>query len=268
MDVNQEEILLKRMKRHQLSKTGITDKSINRLKDELGWKGAGTESDPIIINDLSGLKPNLWFHRSSLHYIIRDIAIYKLTCISTQNITIENCKIHRLEVEGCYNMTIRNNSVLWLKFVYSKGCTLEDNSFSKLSLERLADNYFDKLYPMLQSGLYCASSLLIIVAFLIFAFSFYVWYLGLLTLGLVALLFYFVHTLKAKKKRTYEKPENIMVSISPLTDADINGILQEIIENYANLKGNWFRYNLPVFYGLAIATVVLIIIYTVIMPLF
>ncbi|MHA1376487.1 MAG: hypothetical protein ACTSR7_19590 [Promethearchaeota archaeon] len=106
MDANQKEMLIKKMKRHQHSRTIITDKSIDTLKAERGWQGTGTEHDPIIISDLSNLKPNIWIHRSSLHYIIRDVIIYKLMCTSTQNITIENCKLYELEIEGCHNIVI------------------------------------------------------------------------------------------------------------------------------------------------------------------
>lgn len=261
MDINQKEILLKKMKRHHYSKTEITNKSITDLQAKMGWKGTGTEYDPIIISNLSGLKPNLRIHRSSLHYIIRDIVVYKLMCISTQNITIENCKINELELEGCYNMTIRNNSILWLKFVYSKGCTLENNSFSSFALERLESNYFDKLYPMLQYFLYCVISLLIIVAFLIFSYIVYVWPIGLLDLGLVALLFYVIHILKVRRKRTEKKPENILVGNSILSDGDKKEIFHKILENYTYLGGNWFKYNLPLLVGAPIGVAIAVIIY-------
>jgi len=115
MDITREQKMLKRLKRHNLSRTEITDKSIWDLQIKMGWHGSGEEFDPIIIDSLSGLKPNVWIHKSSKHYIIHDVIISKLVCTSTQNIVLENSKINELEVEGCYNVTILIVVVLWIK---------------------------------------------------------------------------------------------------------------------------------------------------------
>lgn len=259
MEANHEEKLIKKMKSHQHSRIEITNKKITKLKAKMGWKGVGTQNDPIIIDDLSGLKPNLWIHLSSLHYVIRNVIIYKLMCINTQNITIENCKIHELEVEGCYNMKIKNNSIIWFKFVYSKGCVLENNFFSNESLERLENNYFDKLYPKIRSGMYAIAVVFALVATSIVWYSRYLWFLSLLAFSLVGLIFYYIHTLKAKYKRTYDKPENILLGNSSLIGDAQQEIFHKILENYAHLGINWFRGYIHVFIGIPFGVTVGII---------
>ena len=232
MDINREEELLKKIKRNLFRKTKITDNSITDLRTKMGWRGTGTESDPIIINDLLGLKPKIWIRRGSLQYVIQDVVVYNLKCRNTQNIVIENCKINEFELEGCYNITIRNNSILELDFVYSKGCTLESNAFSSDVLERLESNFFDKIYAKTLKVIYCAFSLTFILAFLIFAFSLSEWPYGILDLCFVAFLFYFILTLNIKRKRTQKKPENILTGNSRLSDSEKKEILHEILENY------------------------------------
>ena len=258
---NREEELLKKLKRYQFSKTEITDKSIEDLQAVMGWQGTGTEIDPIIINNLSSLKPNIWIHKSSLHYIIQDILVFKLRCTSTQNIVIENCKINELEIEGCYNMKIRNNSILWLKFLYSRVCVLENNSFTSATLEKLENNYFDNLYPVLQKILYSiVIPLLVFIAYLIFMYLTIVWYMGLLFLGLIAPLFYVIHKMDEGRKRTKEKLENKLLDNLLISNDDRKEIFREILEYYVYLGGNWFRYYLPIFISCFVGVVIALII--------
>lgn len=259
-DNTREEELLKKLKKHQYSKTDITDKTIEDLQAMMGWQGTGTEMDPIILDNLSGLKPNIWIHRSSLHYIIQEVTIFKLKCTSTQNIVIENCKINELEVDGCYNMKIRNNSILWLKFLYSKECVLENNSFTSATLKNLENNYFDKLYPVLVKILYGVMPLLALVAYLIFTYVIFMWYMGLLFLGLIAPLFYVIHKMNEGRKRTKEKLENKLSGNSLLSNDDRKNIFREILENYDYLGGNWFRYYLPIFFSVSVGLVIALII--------
>jgi hypothetical protein len=258
---NREEELLKKLKRYQFSKTEITDKSIEDLQAVMGWQGTGTEMDPIIINNLSGLKPNIWIHQSSLHYIIQEVLVYKLRCTSTQNIVIENCKINELEVEGCYNMKIRNNSILWLKFLYSKECVLENNLFTSASLEKLENNYFDNLYPVLQKILLgIVIPLLAFVAYLIFMYLINVWYMGLFVLGLIAPLLFVIHKMKEGSERTKERLENRLLGNLLLSNNDRKEIFNEILENYAYLGGKWLRYYLPIFFSVSVGLVLALII--------
>lgn len=260
MDITREVEILKKLKHHHLSRTEITDKSIWDLQIKMGWHGSGEEFDPIIIDCLSGLKPNIWIHRSSKHYIIHDVIISKLVCTSTQNIVIENSKINELEVEGCYNVTIRNNSILLFNFAYSKGCVIENNSFTNLALENLENNYFNSFHSSMQKGLYSVMSLFAILTLWFFLSSTYLWFIGLLTLGSIAIMYYYISTLNAKEKRTQEKHENKLLGNSALSDIERNEILYEILENYAYLGGCRLKYNLPTIIGGSIGGVVALII--------
>lgn len=256
MSISQEEKIFRIMKSHKHSRTKITDASITDLQIKMGWLGTGSRQDPIVINNVSGLKPSLWIHKSSMYYIIRDIIVYKLICTKTQNITIENCKIHELEVEGCYNMTIRNNSILWLKFLYSKGITLENNTFSNEVLVKLEGNYFDMIYPKIQSSLIIVALILASVASLILFYNLFLWFLSLLTYGLVVIIFYYIQALKAKKNRTVEMLDNVMIENKTFKNSEYQNNSHEILENYSYLKINWFRGYLYAFIGIPVGVTV------------
>ena len=87
----------------------------------------------------------------------------------------------------------------------------------------------------LKKVIYCAFSLTIILAFLIFAFEFNSWPYAVLDLCFSAFLFYFIFTLNVKRIRTQKKPENILAGNSRLSNGDKREILHEILENYAYL---------------------------------
>ena len=220
------------------------------MKAEIGWKGSGTELDPIIINDLSNLKPYIWIHLSSLHYVIRDVTIFKLMCINTQNITIEHCKIHELEIQGCYNISVRNSTILHLRFGYSKRCALENNSFSNESLHRLEINFLDVFYPKLQAGMNTIAVIFVVLATTVLLYNLYLWFITLLMYGLVALILYYVHTLKSKHKRTLNQPENILTDNRALSMGEWQTIYREILDNYIYLKFSWFRGFLHIWLGI------------------
>jgi len=237
MDINQEEKLLKTIRKN-LVKTKINDNTLEHFQNKMGWQGAGTEIDPIIINDLSGLKPKIVIKKTSLYYIIRDVVVYILSCINTQNIIIENCKIKNLEVEGCYDITIRNNSILNLAWGFSKGCTLKNNSFSRDVYESLESIKSGVPHHGLQKILYIVSSINLLLAFLIFTFEFNSWPFGILNLCSFALFFYFAIALKITRKRTCEKPENIIIGNLRLSNIGKEEIYLEILENYSYLGEN------------------------------
>ncbi len=233
MDINQEEKLLKIIRKN-LSKIKINDITLEHFQNKMGWQGTGTENDPIIINDLSGLKPKIEIQKTSLYYIIRDVVVYTLLCTDTQNIIIENCKIKNFEVEGCYDITIRNNSILNLAWGFSKGCTIENNLFSRGVDDSLESIKSGKLYLGLQKTLYGISLVNIILAFLIFMFEFNSWPYSILNLFSFALFFYFAIVLKITRKRTREKPENVIIGNLRLSDIGKEEVYLEILENYTN----------------------------------
>lgn len=70
--------MFKKLKHHQLRTTKFKNKSIEIIKSRIGWQGIGTKEDPIIINDLKGLKPTLVFRTSELYLIVKDVTVFKI----------------------------------------------------------------------------------------------------------------------------------------------------------------------------------------------
>ncbi len=200
------------LKRKKNKKTRISDKSINSLKSEKGWSGKGSDIDPIIINDLRGLRPNLKIHRSTLHYAIKNLTIYYLSCRYTQNITIENCTIHRFEIKGCYNITLVNNKILNHKIVGSKGNTFIGNKLSQIqNLKKNGDKLaISPLSRQIGSPLNCCLAFTAASAFLSGTVF---WFMGFIPLGLLALMNYLSYT---RSKRIKDKKENSYINNTEL----------------------------------------------------
>jgi len=214
------------LKRNKFRKTLISDKTINSLKSEKGWLGKGSNIDPIIINDLKNLSPNLMIHRNTLHYTIKNLIIYNLSCRYTQNITIENCTIYTIEIKGCYNITLVNNKILNLKIVDSKGNTFIGN---KLSQSQKLKHNIDKpaispLSRQIGSPLTCCLAFTTASAF--FSGTVF-WFMGFIPLGLLALMNYLTYT---RRKRIKDKKENIYINNTELENK--NASLNEIISHY------------------------------------
>ena len=252
--------MIKRFKRHQYSKTYFKDKKIESLKNKMGWQGTGTKDDPIVINNLKGLKPNLIFQTSNLYYIIRDVCILKIHCITTQNITIENCRIYEFEAEGCFNMKIVNNSIIFMRLLYTRASVIENNEIMQESLIRLENNYSDvimkRVYAIL--GFVFALNIFLVVFPLYSDISY--WWLSAMFSGIVFLLIYVILSFIKKWMRTRHMAQNSINNNIILFNAI--GIFEEIQKYYQNLKKNWFLYNLPsIIGGLIGGIIALVVIY-------
>jgi len=251
--------IIKNLKRNKFNNIEISDKKINSLKTEKGWQGDGSEFESIVIDDLKGLQPNLWIHRSTLHYVIKDAIIYKLKCRNTQNITIENCTIYKLDIQGCYNMTLRNNRILHHKIIYTKGNVFVDNKLSQI--EKLEEKDYNTITNPLGRNLsnpaICCLYILAISAFLS-GTGF--WFIGFIPVGLLILLNYLHY---ARIKRIEDKKVNFYVNNTELQNK--NAVFNEIIVNYKDFKINWFQYNLLAFIGIMVGIVITLLLIFVIL---
>ena len=259
LDKNQYYEIIKNLKRNKFNYIEISDKKINSLKTENGWQGEGSEFDSIIIDELKGFQPNIWIHRSTLHYIIKDIIIYKLKCRNTQNITIENCTIYKLDIQGCYNMTLTNNRILHHKIIYTKGNVFVDNELSQI--EKLEEKDYNTITTSLGRNLsnpaICCLYFLAISDFLSGTFF---WFTGFIPIGLIILLNYLNY---ARIKRIKDKKENFYVNNIELQNK--NAVFKEILVNYKDFKINWFQYNLHAFTGILVGIVIaLLLLYVII----
>jgi hypothetical protein len=183
---NQNNRIIKNLKRRFFYKTRISDKKINALKLKKSWQGNGSNSEPIIIDDLKDLHPNLKIHRNTLHYYLRNLIIYKLSCYYTQNIFIENCTIYQLKIKGCYDITLVNNKILNLEIVNSRGNTFIDNKLPQIQKLNM-NNDKTEINPIsrqILNPLSCCFFFLTISSFLL---GTGLWYFGFLPLGFLIL---------------------------------------------------------------------------------
>ena len=188
--------------------TKITDKNSEALKKEMNWEGKGSKTDPIIIEHLRDLPPILKFYKGSLHYHIRNLSIDKLTCLKTQNITVENNIIKYLKIEECYNLMLVNNKILKHKVAFTKGCAFIDNKiyYFEEFIKNQSATLINPLSRQLMTPFGCFLYFFIISSVLSWA---YTWPIGLCLIGL---LFYLNYSRYAKDKRIKEKPENSFVN--------------------------------------------------------
>lgn len=243
-------------------KTHITDKKIQELQQKMEWEGTGTTEGPIVINNLNGLRPNIWIHRSTSHILIQNVTIYNLICTNSQNITIENCKIAELEIEGCFNIHARNNAINGLKILYTKGSIIEDNYIFEDSLERLRNDYYTRIMPSIHSVLWCVIAIMLAVGILVIYYAPW-WYLCFFPFGLCGLIALLIRRYKLQQKRTQEKPENIIKNNQILINS--TELYHEILKHYqiSSKQKSPYRYYLyGCLLGIAFLIYGLIIIYT------
>jgi len=216
------------IKQNKFRKTQISDKTINSLKSEKGWLGKGSNIEPIIIDDLKNLRPKLRIRRSTLHYNIKNLIIYNLSCRYTQNITIEKCMIYKLEIKGCYNMTLINNKILNYKIMDSKGNSFIENKLSQIQKLKKRDEKL-AINPLYRQGVTPLTCFLAFTAISAFLSGTVIWFTGFIPLGLLVLMNSLTY---ARSKRIKDKKENSYVNNTELQNK--NAILNEIINHYKN----------------------------------
>jgi len=225
----------------------------------MGWKGKGSQDDPIIIDNVDGLEPNVWVHKSTLHYIIRNVIIYKLTIENTQNILIENCKVERLEIEGSHNVHIKNNEIDDLKVVFSKDCTFENNRITGIALERLKSKFFDRLMPAIIRFLELVIVIFLSLASFLFTLQTTLYFVVSPSMVLLCVVIgLLVYKWERQKKRTKDMPENILINNQVLINDTV--LYHHILDHYQYLSSNWFKYNIPVFIGIIGAVIIVLMI--------
>lgn len=101
--------------------------------DKLGWKGEGTEKDPIIIEDDTNLPVSILFKTDDLHIHIKDIDLNMIILNKCQNIKIEDSTISFLKLKSCSNVVIRDNLIRVVKNFYGKDNIIENNRLYSVS---------------------------------------------------------------------------------------------------------------------------------------
>ncbi|MFX1238306.1 MAG: hypothetical protein ACFFAS_02365 [Promethearchaeota archaeon] len=140
-----------KLSRNQYRAIHMRDKKIERLKAQQGWQGTGSASDPIVIDNIVGFKPRLWFHESTYHFVLRGVSVYELIFHNTQNVLVENCIINKLEIEVYQNMTVKNNTIISIKLLYTRNSVIEGNSLTQKVKKTIENNSFEKIQPFLET---------------------------------------------------------------------------------------------------------------------
>ena len=247
----------KKIKRNQYRTTAIKDENIQDLKEKQGWSGEGTPENPIIIDNVKGLKLNLKFKPSDLHYILRGLSLYSVSCDNTQNVTFENCRIYKLELEGCRDMEVRNNAIIGLKLFFTRASVVEGNQLSQETCQRLESNYFERIYPMMIGGMSFVLFTLVFAAFSPLYLGVLGWWVTLISMIAIIMLFFLLRMWQRRKSRTKGLKENLVSNNGLMTD--VRAIFSEIVDSYYFLKNSWFMHNLPTIIGGGIGVVIVLI---------
>ncbi|TFG03307.1 MAG: hypothetical protein EU539_12380 [Promethearchaeota archaeon] len=132
-------------------------------RDKFGWKGSGSEKNPIIIDKDENLPQNIVMKTDNLFIHVKDIDRATLVLEKCQNVTIEDCIITLIKLYKCRNIEIRNNLIREIQIFFGKSIKIENNRlFSYLNLR-----YFTAI-------LIVSASLSALLFFLSYPFNFYI----------------------------------------------------------------------------------------------
>ena len=126
----------------------FSEQRLHEYRNNLNWKGDGTESNPIIIESLEGLNQYLRFKDIKSHIIIRNVELCEFYVQSCQNFSIENCTVYYLWINYCRNVKVEKSTIVNIDMRFSGACTVRNNNFHKDSgftnrtLERKGDGDF------------------------------------------------------------------------------------------------------------------------------
>jgi len=119
-------------------------RTIENLKNTLGFKGDGTKDSPIVIDDLGDVTVEISLFIEGIYLILKNLTISKLSIAGSQNVVIEECFIADLETRQCRNLIFRSNTILKIKQVLCRNCTYENNSILQKEYSRLINNTHER----------------------------------------------------------------------------------------------------------------------------
>ncbi len=91
----------------------ITEDEILKMAREKGWKGMGTESDPIIIKSIDDdFKQEFAFFNIELHLVCEDCEFpSRIELHFCSNMKFINCSIHLIALHKCFNNYFKKNII-------------------------------------------------------------------------------------------------------------------------------------------------------------
>ena len=160
----------------------IIDKSFfDKNKTSVGWKGKGTQNEPIVIDDSIDLPLSIRFMTGDLYIHIRNVDINVLVLDNCQNIIVEDSILSKIKIIKCNNVIIRENLIRDMKILFGRDNIIENNRiYAVLNL---------RSFTILALIISIFSGLLIILSYIE---GFYIFrYIGvfLLFIGVIAVIF-------------------------------------------------------------------------------
>jgi hypothetical protein len=119
-------------------------RTIENLKNILGFKGEGTKDSPIVINDLGDVTVEISLFIEGIYLVLKNLTFSKLSIIGSQHIAIEECFIGDLELRECRKLVFRNNTILRIDQILCRNCIYENNSVLQKDYTRLINNTHER----------------------------------------------------------------------------------------------------------------------------
>jgi len=216
------------------------NRSVHSLKSKMGWKGTGSKEDPIIIDNVEGLKPTLIFTTHDIYFIIKNIVAYKIVCKRTENITIENCKIYELDVQGSYNMNIVNNTIITLKVIFLRASVVKNNGIRQHNISKIEIYDSERRMKISAGVITCVFFMMLFLVFYIPYNDISFWWLSVLFMSICIGLIFLINLLSSGWRRTRIKVDNTIKANYITTDT--RSILYEIFTFYQYLQTRRYLY--------------------------
>ncbi len=105
----------------------IEKNTIDKHIKEFGWKGDGTNENPIIIDSDDVLPQSLLFQTDDLHIQLKNIDIGIIIFENCQNIMLEDSIISIVRLKSCKNIVIKDNLIKAIKISFSENLMIENN---------------------------------------------------------------------------------------------------------------------------------------------
>jgi len=119
-------------------------RTVENLKNILGFKGEGTKDSPIVIDDLGDVTLEISMFIEGIYLILKNLTISKLSIAGSQNVVIEECFIADLVTRQCKNLIFRSNTILRINQILCRNCTYENNSILQKDYTRLVNNTHER----------------------------------------------------------------------------------------------------------------------------
>ena len=119
-------------------------RTIENLKNILGFKGEGTKESPIVIDNLGDVTVEISIFIEGIYLVLKNLTLSKLSIAGSQNIVIEECFIADLETRQSRNLSFRSNTILRINQILCRNCIYENNSILQKEYSRLIKNTHER----------------------------------------------------------------------------------------------------------------------------